>query len=193
MKSLDERKWELRSKVLTERMQISEVEWQVKSEKICDYFLESEFYKKAHFIHCFVSINDRNEVNTWKLISTMMTEGKKVVVPVTNFSDTSLLHSEITSMDSLVPNKWGIHEPQKIKEVDIKKLDIVVVPMAAADNKGNRLGYGKGFYDRFLTATNAHKTGFVFDEFIFEEIPAEDFDIKMDVLISEKGIITTQQ
>lgn len=193
MKSLDKKKWELRSKVLSDRNSISEVEWQVKSEQISAHFLESDFYKNAGVVHSFVSINDRNEVNTWKLIAKMLEEGKKVVVPVTDFSDTSLLHTEITSMDNLTPNKWGIFEPPVINKVDPQELDVVIIPMAAADKKGNRLGYGKGFYDRFLSNTNALKVGFIFNDFIFDEIPAENFDIKMDVLISERGLIYMQQ
>ncbi|MEX0609080.1 MAG: 5-formyltetrahydrofolate cyclo-ligase [Balneolaceae bacterium] len=189
MKSPEQRKRELRKKVLSERQQISEDIWREKSEKICTLFLESEQYQQADFIHCYVSMNNRNEVNTWNLIREMLAGNKKVAVPVTNFSETSLIHSTINSTEELSPNKWGIYEPEEIETVDIQKLDAVIIPMAAADRKGNRLGYGKGFYDRFLSQTEALKIGFVFSEFIFEEIPAADFDKKMDVLISEKGVI----
>jgi 5-formyltetrahydrofolate cyclo-ligase len=60
--------------------------------------------------------------------------------------------------------------------------------MAAADKRGNRLGYGKGFYDRFLLQTTALKVGFVFDEFLFDEIPVEEFDVKLDVIITEEEL-----
>ncbi|MEX0720677.1 MAG: 5-formyltetrahydrofolate cyclo-ligase [Balneolaceae bacterium] len=189
MKSLDDRKRELRGDVLSKRLEISEDEWQTKSEEINAHFTQSDFYKDAVLIHSYVSMNHRNEVDTWNLITAMLADGKKIAVPVTNFMDSSLVHSEINSTKGLVPNKWGIYEPRQMQKVNIQDLDIVVVPMAAADKKGNRLGYGKGFYDRFLSEIEAFKVGFVFNDFIFEEIPAENFDVRMDVIISEKGII----
>lgn len=193
MKSLDEKKWELRSKVLSQRMNISEADWKEKSEKIREHFMKSDFYHNARFIHCFVSMNQRREVDTKNLISRMLEEGKKVAVPVTNFLDTSLSHTEIGTVEGMKPNKWGVPEPEMKNEINIDQLDVVVVPMAAADKKGNRLGYGKGFYDRFLSKTKALKVGFIFYDFIYDEMPAESFDIKMDVLISERGLFYTQQ
>ncbi|HAW79119.1 MAG TPA: hypothetical protein DCX27_05000 [Balneola sp.] len=65
-------------------------------------------------------------------------------------------------------------------------IDIIIVPLLAADLHFNRLGYGKGFYDRFLENEKAIKVGVLFSEFILEEIPVEDFDEKLDILISEK-------
>jgi 5-formyltetrahydrofolate cyclo-ligase len=61
--------------------------------------------------------------------------------------------------------------------------------LAAADRKCNRLGYGKGFYDRFLKKTKAKKVGLVFSDFLFDEIPTEEFDEKLDVIITEEEVI----
>lgn len=178
----------VRQAALQKRMQISLTQWQVKSERIIRNFIESPHYQQAGFIHCFVSINKRKEINTHPLIRRMLQDGKKVAVPVTDFADNKLIHSRIFDETEWVSNKWGIEEPGNIHEIDINAIDVVIVPMLAADFAGNRIGYGKGFYDRFLTNTSAVKAGFVFHDFIFSNIPAEEFDIKMDMLISEKGI-----
>lgn len=68
---------------------------------------------------------------------------------------------------------------------------MIIIPMAAADRSGNRLGYGKGFYDRFLSESNAFKAGLVFSDFIFSEIPTESFDEKLDAIITENEVIYT--
>jgi 5-formyltetrahydrofolate cyclo-ligase len=67
---------------------------------------------------------------------------------------------------------------------------LIIVPLLAADKNFNRLGYGKGFYDRFLEKEEATRVGLLFDEFIFDSIPVEDFDEKLDILISEKRLLS---
>lgn len=189
MKSLEEQKNELRNEVISKRLQLPEKEWHAKSDQINRVFLQSDLYSHAGFIHTYISINERKEVNTHFLISRMLSGEKKVAVPVTNFQENTLVHTRLLSLSDATPNKWGIPEPEIIHTIDIQELDLIIVPMAAADKKGNRLGYGKGFYDRFLSNTRATKVGLVFNDYIFEEIPAQDFDIKMDVVISEKDIL----
>lgn len=179
---------EIRREALQKRMQLAQAPWQHKSEQVSRNFIESPYYQQADFIHCFVSINKRKEIDTRPLIKRMLLDGKKVVVPVTDFAENKLIHSRIFNETEWVSNKWGIEEPGDIHEIDIALIDTVIVPMLAADFAGNRIGYGKGFYDRFLGNTSAVKTGFVFHDFIFPNIPAEEFDIKMDMLITEKGI-----
>ncbi len=82
-----------------------------------------------------------------------------------------------------------MREPIKVKEIEISQIDLILVPMAAADRTGNRLGYGKGFYDRFLNKANAMKVGLVFSEFLYDEIPTESFDEKLDIIVTDKEVI----
>lgn len=186
-------KAELRKKILDERRAIPVDEWLSKSDKICEQFLNWDLYKNADLVHCYVSINERKEVNTLPLLRKMLKDGKKTATSITRFEELQLEHSLIESPDDLVPNKWGIPEPKTIIPVEIKELDVIIIPMAAADRKGNRLGYGKGFYDRFLAKTRAVKVGFIFSDFVLDEIPAESFDIRMDYLVTEKDILAVQQ
>lgn len=189
MMSISDRKDALREKVLSQRSGIPEDEWLKKSDQIIQHLEKTDLYKKAQTVHTYISMNDRREVCTDSLIEILLNKKKKVVVPITNFSDTSLTHSELESLTDLYKNKWGVREPESVKPVDIDEIDVVIVPMVAADRKGNRLGYGKGFYDRFLARANAVKVGLIFEAFLFEEIPVESFDEKLDVIISEEGVI----
>lgn len=182
-------KKEIRKKVLAERRQLKIEDWLSRSEAIRQNLLNSSFYEEARTIHCFVSINERKEVNTHPLVAKIIKDGKKVAVPVTDFEAGSLKHALISDTETMKPNKWGIPEPVEYTEARLEDIDLVLVPMAAADVYGNRLGYGKGFYDRFLQQVQAVKAGLIFSEFILDEIPAENFDVKMDILITEKSII----
>lgn len=191
MKTVREQKQELRNRLLELRAGISEKNWKKRSGQIIEHLLQSDFFKEAVTIHTYISMNERREVCTDSLLKTLIESDKKAVVPKTNFSDTTLTHSQLGSISELESNKWGVREPSKIRPVDIGDIDLIIVPMAAADRKGKRLGYGKGFYDRFLAQSEATKVGLVFSEFLFDEIPAENFDEKLDIIITEEGVIFT--
>ncbi len=189
MKSLRRKKAELRARVLSERSQMSESEWRSKSEKITQSLLNADFLKKAQTVHVYVSMNKRREVRTDLLIQKLLEIGKRVIVPVTEFQKGTLIHCEISSTDDLKENKWGVREPEICTPTNPEEIELIIVPMAAGDRKGNRLGYGKGFYDRFLEQTTALKVGAVFYRFIFDHIPSEEFDVPLDILVSEEELI----
>ncbi|WP_020402846.1 5-formyltetrahydrofolate cyclo-ligase [Gracilimonas tropica] len=190
MSSLKEQKQELRDEVLTKRGKMPQKEWLSKSLRITEALTDSKFYDSSKVVHTYISMNQRKEVSTDELIEELFESDKKVVVPITNFSDHSLTHIELHSFGELITNKWGVREPGKKQDiVAVEALDLIVIPMAAADRKGNRLGYGKGFYDRFLEQSKALKAGLVFSDFVYDEIPVEDFDVKLDVIITEDELI----
>lgn len=189
MSSIRDQKQKLRDTVLQKRKKYTEEEWRSKSKKILAKLLKSDAYKKADTVHSYVSMNDRREVWTDPLIEQILKDQKQVVVPVVNFSDGTLSHSLIHSLEELETNDWGVREPKSMNPVNISELDMIVIPMAAADRQGNRLGYGKGFYDRFLAKISASKIGLTFHDFLFDEIPVEEFDIKLDTIITEEEVI----
>ncbi|MAO64797.1 MAG: 5-formyltetrahydrofolate cyclo-ligase [Balneola sp.] len=190
MSSLQEQKQALRNRVLSDRKEMPEQDWRERSLAILRSLESTEFFKKADSVHTYVSMNQRREVGTDQLIETLLESDKRVVVPVTNFSDHSLTHIVLHSFGELITNKWGVREPEKEQdEVQPENLDLIIVPMAAGDRKGNRLGYGQGFYDRFLEQTMGMKVGLVFSDFLFDKIPAEEFDVKLDVIITEEELI----
>lgn len=87
--------------------------------------------------------------------------------------------------DSLAPGAFDIEEPQEGQTVDPATIDLIVVPAVALDRRGNRLGRGRGFYDRLLPSTRAVTVGVAYDFQLVEEIPAEPHDIPLDIVISE--------
>jgi len=181
----------LREKVLKERSLISEATWRGSSQKITEALQSTEFYKEAKVVHIYLSMNSRREVATDFLLEELFNSRKRVVVPITDFKTGTLTHTEIDSSSELKANKWGVLEPVESEKFDISELDLIIIPMAAADRDGNRLGYGKGFYDRFLEKTEAKKVGLVFSTFLYDEIPTEEFDKKLNVIITEEEVIFT--
>lgn len=183
--SVSDQKSELRARLLKLRKSINEEDWQIRSETIINELKKIPEFITSDIIHCFVSMNDRKEVNTHSLLDDLISSGTKVIVPVTDFETGELKHSELKSFKDLKKNKWGVLEPNEIYP-QTKEIGLILVPLLAADNEFNRLGYGKGFYDRFLRKENAIKVGLLFDDFLIDQIPVENFDEKLDILITEK-------
>jgi len=179
----------LRASVLKERARINSDTWKMKSDLIAEKVQNIQEFNRADCIHVYVSMNDRNEVGTDTLINIILQSGKNLVVPVTNFKNGTLTHSMLTDLNDLKKNKWGVREPVAIHEIKVSNIDFILVPMVAADKSGNRLGYGKGFYDRFLNKSDACKVGMVFNEFLFDEIPTESFDEKLDIIVTDREVI----
>jgi 5-formyltetrahydrofolate cyclo-ligase len=186
--SVSDQKSELRARLLKLRKSIKKEDWQSWSETIINELKIIPEFINSDVIHCFVSMNDRKEVNTHSLLKDLISSGKKVIVPVTDFETGELKHSELWSFKDLKENKWGVLEPDEIHPQK-QKTDLILVPLLAADKDFNRLGYGKGFYDRFLKKENAVKIGLLFDGFLVDQIPVENFDEKLDILITEKKIL----
>ncbi len=100
--------------------------------------------------HIFLRIEEKREVQTVPLIQWLWARHKRVVVPKMNFETRSLQHVRYTPQMQLVPNKYGVPEPSGGEPAAVSRIDVVFVPLLAFDKQGNRVGYGGGFYDRFL-------------------------------------------
>lgn len=183
-------KEELRQQLLEQRKAIPEPEFYGASATIIEKLKDQREYQQAQTIHCYVSMNKRREVETKALIQEMLYKGREVIVPVTSIDEGILTHIRLQNYDDLEENKWGVLEPIRGTEVSPKQLDIVIVPMVGGDRRGNRLGYGKGFYDRFLNEVQCTTIGLIFDCNIVSEIPTQEFDIPLDKIITEKNIFT---
>src|SRR5699024_2677693 len=109
--SVRKSKEELRQKLRTRRKSIAETDFLNWSKEIQRKLQNQKEFQLAEIIHCFVSMNERREVNTHDLIKKMLQAGRKVVVPLTQFSDGTLRHFALTSFDDLAPNRWGVLEP----------------------------------------------------------------------------------
>lgn len=179
----------LRKQFLSERMKLDDSEVKKKSACIIDQLIKTDEFKGASVIHTYVSITSKKEADTISLITYCLKSGKRVVVPKM-MDKGELKHIEITTINNLKKNDWGILEPENNNEVNISDVELIVVPMVAADRHRNRLGYGKGYYDRFLSKVDAFKTGLLFEVQFFEELlPVDSFDVPLDKIITEKRII----
>lgn len=157
-------------------------------DKIFNCFIESELYKNSNNIFIYVSYG--SEVNTIKLIERFLKDKKKVFVPKINFSTKEMFAIKIESLDILVENKMGILEPKYLdRYIKQDDLDIILMPGAVFDLQGNRIGYGGGYYDRYLKNTDKNnKIALAYSLQLAEEIPCESHDIKVDYIVTEKNI-----
>ena len=102
------------------------------------------------FYHIFLSIRELKEINTDYILNILSGKDKNIVISKCEFKDTSLINYLLTDSTVIKNSDWGIPEPVDGIEIDDKKMDVVFVPLLAFDKQGNRVGYGKGFYDNFL-------------------------------------------
>lgn len=173
----------------TLRRSLYEDEWKGLSNQIIEKLMESAEFRSSSAVHTYVSMERNREVHTGDLIQTCIKAGKQVIVPRMK-SEGELTHHEITSLKSLSLNKWGVYEPSEKREAQLPDGLLIVVPMVAADFKRNRLGYGKGYYDRFLNSANAFKVGLCYSfNLSWKPLPTESFDIKMDKVITDHIIL----
>ena len=156
---------------------------------IINKFLESDLYVKAEWIMAYVSFG--TEIYTHKFIEKALADGKHVVAPICNISDHTVTLSEIKNFpEDLEEGHYGILEVRDdcLRIVDPKKLDLVMVPGCAFSQVGHRMGFGGGYYDRFLETINDDciTVALIREDFIFEEIPMEAHDKSVDYMITEK-------
>ncbi|WP_340077090.1 5-formyltetrahydrofolate cyclo-ligase [Leptobacterium sp. I13] len=144
-------KTELRKKYKLLRNSLSNSEIETSSLQIANRLLSIPIWEKTYY-HLFLSIIELKEVDTSFILHILQGKDKEVVVSKSFFGDTSMKHFLLTENTRIKKNNFHIPEPIEGIEVPVAKIDVVFVPLLAFDRKGHRIGYGKGFYDRFLNA-----------------------------------------
>ena len=188
-------KSELRKEAQRRRSQLSEQERTKKSALIVNRVESDPDWQSAKVVCVYVWF--KSEVQTDSLIESAWSAGKTVCVPLCGKTDTDKITLyKINSFDDLSPGAFGIREPKvdqvgaHLERVALSDVDAFIVPGIAFDKQGNRLGWGGGFYDWALSrAVNAKKIALAFSCQIFETIPVEPQDIKMDKIICEANTI----
>lgn len=183
-------KEELRKLVLAKRSALTEEQRREKSKSILKNILALPEFGSAETIMAYLDF--RGEVETTDLASEILSAGKRLVIPLCHMNN--LIPCVIKNLDQDIHvGTWGILEPQKdrIRPLPPKEIDLVLVPGVAFDYQGNRLGYGRGYYDRFLPQLKDGilSAGLSFACQIVEKIPTDDYDCKMSLLITESGLI----
>lgn len=173
----------IRKEILEARKRVPELMITQRSGIICKELTQTKAYKDAESIWTYVSMP--GEVQTFPLIEAAWQDGKKVAVPKVIGSDT-LQFIELTSYDQLSEGYFHVLEPdygKRAKDDDA----LIVMPGVSFDLTGNRIGYGKGFYDRFLAANPTHPTvALSFDFALKDKIPADEHDRKPDMIITDR-------
>lgn len=148
-------KEELRKRNKEMRLQLSPKMKEEFSESVVETAL-THFQVSGKTISLFLPIERQHELNTYLLLERARDLGATVALPKTNFQSLEMKHYVYDSMAQLELNEIGIPEPTKGKLIAADRFDIVFVPLLAVDSVGNRVGYGKGFYDRFLRKCSPH-------------------------------------
>lgn len=157
-----------------------------KSNEIIKKLIESEEYKKSNKIYVYVNYNQ--EVITADLIEKALADKKEVLVPKV-YGEVMKFH-KIKAMSELAPGAYGILEPVN-DDIDEQPYGLMLLPGLAFDKKGNRMGYGGGFYDKYLEANkNFIKVALAYDFQLLDiTLPHEEHDIGFDVIITEQRSI----
>ena len=126
----------------------------------------------------------KNEVSTESLINLLLSLNKTVCYPVTKGEN---MVAGLPLSNEFTISKLGVEEPKNYKAIDL--IDCVIVPLIACDKNKNRIGFGKGYYDRFLKNRNTLKIGVCYDFQVVDEITPNEWDVPLDLIITEKQII----
>jgi 5-formyltetrahydrofolate cyclo-ligase len=179
----------LRKQVLELRFNLSSEERKRKSQEIGQRLFSIPEFHEARTILFFASF--RSEVETGDMIRRALAMGKRVVLP--KVKDRELALFRITDFDKdVAPGAWNIPEPAKGTPSDLQDIDLIIVPGAAFDEKGNRLGYGAGFYDKLLSDYRKTTIALAFEVQIVPTVPADQHDIPIKKIVTEKRVITAQ-
>ena len=184
MRSL-EREEDIRRRVLKLRMDLGASEWECGTQAIAKRIKEHAWFAEAEMIFCYVDF--RGEVGMRGLIEESWRAGKRVCVP--RMDGERMDFYEISSFSELGPGAFGIMEPAGGRQAFYDEKGLMILPGIAFDRLGNRVGYGKGCYDRYLAAHRKIRTiGAAFEFQIVDRIKTEKTDVRVDLLATEKGM-----
>lgn len=185
-----ESKKDIRKYVLEKRGQLSAKDWEEKSHSIYEKVVSHPFFLNAEIIYCYIDY--QKEVGTREIIKKAWEDKKKVAVPKVEGSEMSFYF--IQKFADLKEGYRGIPEPEPLFLAKVENTSdqtspvLVIVPGAAFDNNCNRIGYGKGYYDKFLSLhKHYHTMALCFACQMVDEIPAESYDIRPEIVITEEN------
>lgn len=183
-------KQEVRDTYIAKRKALSPKRLEEISEAVC-HMVFSKYQLEGKKISIFLPIERNKEINTYKIWEKAKSFGAQVAIPKVNIKSNEMKQVIFESEDQLEVSEFGIPEPKKGRVVAAEHFDFVFVPLLAIDKQGNRVGYGKGFYDRFLKKCSPRCT-FVglyhFDELVDKIEGIEFYDIKLNACITPNKI-----
>ncbi len=177
----------LRSQYKNKRLSLTKQEVDYLSQRVSKQLKKLDIWKLQNY-HIFISIEKNNELDTSLIINKLKSEQKSIIVP--KISNNELFHVEINEKTEFSINEYGIREPNNGNYFKIENLDIVFIPLLVFDLQGHRVGYGKGYYDRFLKLTNSNtlKIGLSLFDPIYQIEDINNNDIKLDYCITPTNV-----
>ena len=184
----DEKK-ELRSKFRKLRASISESDKRLLDDALCRNIILSSEFKKAKTLLCYFPYG--SEPNILPIAEKAISEGKQIAFPIiTDTENKKMSFHTIPSLSDTVVGAYGIKEPQKDAPLALLNSDtLCILPALAYDAQGNRLGYGGGYYDRFLSNFAGTSVLAIYSFLYADSLPTDRFDKKADIIITEKGVL----
>ncbi len=184
-------KKELRRIFLDKRRALTRAEIENASADISKALLSLPEFERADTVLFFYPT--RNEPELFIAMDEALKRGKSVAFPISRANTLTLDFRLVADLNELSQGTYGIYEPRESASTPIlTESSLCVVPALSYDKQGFRLGYGKGYYDRFLPTFGGTSVGVAFDEFISPRLPALPTDIPVDVLITQTGVLKTK-
>lgn len=157
---------------------------------ILNHIIWFDEYENANTVFCFVGTDQ--EINTIPILEHILKSGKRLGIPKCVGKGVMVVY-EISSLEELEMGSYGIREPRDgLTLIRPEEIDVALVPCLSCNPEGWRLGYGGGFYDRYLAQTNARRAVLCRNKLIRENIPVDHHDLRMDFVITEKGIVSVR-
>lgn len=183
------KKSELRKKYKSLRNAFTEEQIENDSLAIANQLLKLDVWDKS-FYHIFLTIEEQKEINTDYILNILSGKDKNIIISKSNFKDYSMTHYLLTDNTKIKKNNYNIPEPVDGIEIQTSQLEVVFIPLLAFDKVGNRVGYGKGFYDRFLANCKLEtiKIGLSFFEPENEIFETSEDDIRLDYCVTPEEV-----
>ncbi len=149
--------------------------------------ISNKIFPMISSLNCvMVYLPSFNEPDTFAVVKYLIENNIKVVVPISNVNDFTITPSYISGIGDLKKGAYGILEPDVISKVKLDDIDLILVPGIAFSKSGDRIGFGKGYYDKLLENFSGKKVGVCYDFQVVENLPTSKHDIKMDIIVTEE-------
>ena len=187
-------KSELRKIYLEKQKSLSDSERRETSRRIAERFFENFSLEHIRFLHVFLAIEKNREIETSYIFKRLWRDFPEITTVASriDFRAMTLENLKLTPETKLVRNRWHIFEPTDGELIEIEKIDAVTVPLLCFDERGYRVGYGKGFYDKFLSECRMDclKIGLSYFAPVAEISDAQKFDVKLDYCVTPEVAIS---
>lgn len=194
MNPIREEKDRIRDLYLEKRRSMSDEERERRDRKICNLAQGLVSFRHAEVVLFYAPT--QYEIDILPLAEIALSRGKQIAFPKCNTEDHSMNYHYVTDLSQLSPDAYGIREPSADAPIydleNDRRTAICFVPGAVYDKSGYRIGYGKGYYDRYLNQFSGCKMGVVYSDFIIDRVPRGRYDISTDILLTEKGVKPVQ-